>query len=63
MENGQNHEFADKQTVNEDNKNEEEEEEKKENMNGEDPIEDNELNDNEKQVSYLVNFIKPQFEN
>ena len=48
MENGQNHELADKQTVNDENKNEEEE--KKEKTNGDDPIEI-ELNDNEKHVS------------
>ena len=49
MENGQNHELADKQTVNDENKNEEEEE-KEEKTNGDDPIEI-ELNDNEKHVS------------
>ena len=48
MENGQNHELANKQTVNDENKNEEEEKEEK--TNGDDPI-DIELNDNEKHVS------------
>ena len=48
MENGQNHELADKQTVNDDNKNEEEEEKEKK-TNGDDPIQI-ELNDNGNQV-------------